>query len=1281
MKNYINIHIVSLFSTLCILFFAQGLSAQGTFEIPQNNRIVYNLNYDWKFIRSDISGAQNPGYGDASWKTVSLPHTYNDVDLFDTWVTGSGNYGWAGKTWYRKHFKLDAALTGRKVMVEFEGIRQAGEFYINGTWIGRHENGVGPCGIDISEYVNFGNEENVLAVKVDNTLGYKEIETGTTFQWNTPPFNPNYGGIVSNVKMYVTDRIYQTLPLYSNMKTSGTYVYASNINLAGKTSDIVIESEVKNTYDGSKTIDFIVSIVDKDGTKVAEGKTSGNAFQASETKKLTTKLALSNVKFWSPDYPNMYKVYTQLVEGNNVLDVCETPLGIRKLEFNGAQGLTINGRFLYLKGYAPRTTMEWVTVGMAPDWLGEYDFYLMKETNGNFIRPMHCGPKQREVEAADKFGVIYACPAGDAEGDGQGRQWEHRLEVMRDLTVYFRNNPSVVFWEGGNQHISPEHMQQMLDIRKEWDPYGGRFSGTRSIDKDLAGIAEYGSTMDGVGGSSTIPVWDAEYARAESPRRVWDKYSPPSFGYKNIADPINKIVEYPENDFRLNSSEDLALNNVRKYYDRWSRRGGQGLKEIMVGGAKIIFADGCSHGRMEKTELARVSGVADAARLPKESFYALKAAQSDSVEMHIVGHWSYPAGTIKTMYVVSNTDEVSLAVYNEQGNLVKDYGKGTRANQFEFSFPNVTWLRGKIVATGYKNGIAVKQKEIVSAGEPKKLKLTPITGPAGFIADGSDIALFDVEVVDEDGIRVPTDQRKVDFTYSGQGTYLGGYNSGVEYSIFKDDLLTECGINRVFVRASRTAGDFTLNVTSDGLEPASATVTSQAFDLIDGLTIQAPQGYSVNPGDPPVRAEFRFQSVTDAELNTEITSQITTVMGLTDAKTIRIVAQSPLASASYSINGAAFTANESPITNGDQIRVKMKSDTQYLTSRFVRIEIDGVEEVFTVTTKKEPPVSTLPNLALNRPVTASSQQAENAIEKINDGNATSTRWAASGGGYPQHFIVELEDVYNVARIEMIPYGGRDFRFTVEGSEDGLDYFMLSDQRENTIGGTIIPVDFEAKAAKFIKVTVIGAATYTGNWVSIYEFRAFEAPLNTVPDQFYIVPQTDIELFSLVTSEPFTVTGLETKSEISLDEATEVASYSVNDGLFMSDPSYVENNDVVRVKLGTGSQYNTTYSVKVLIGGVSDYFRVTTVAPSNLDKTSSDKDLTVYPNPTSGPVTIQNLQVDCADIEIYTVSGLSVRKFKLASGSGQIDLAGLAPGMYLMKYVIDARVFYRQIILR
>src|SRR5690349_8745960 len=160
---------------ILLLLATAPVTLHAAYAPPASNRVKLSLDYDWKFNKADVAGSETVAFNDSAWKDVSLPHTYNDIDHYDTWVTGSGDYGWAGKTWYRKHFKLDATYAGRKVFVELEGVRQAASIYINGTFVGLHENGVGPIGVDISSYVQFGATDNVLAVKVDNTLGYKEV--------------------------------------------------------------------------------------------------------------------------------------------------------------------------------------------------------------------------------------------------------------------------------------------------------------------------------------------------------------------------------------------------------------------------------------------------------------------------------------------------------------------------------------------------------------------------------------------------------------------------------------------------------------------------------------------------------------------------------------------------------------------------------------------------------------------------------------------------------------------------------------------------------------------------------------------------------------------------------------------------------------------------------------------------------------------------------------------------------------------------------------------------
>jgi len=179
--------------------FAAGVDAAqaAPFAPPQSPRSTFNFNLDWRFLRDDVKDGEAPGFDDSNWATISTPHSFNDVDSFRAIISHSGGDRgtYKGITWYRKHFKLPAELAGHNLFLEFEGMRQAGDIFLNGKAIGLSENGVNAYGIEITDAVNFGAQENVLAVKVDNRIAYAERATNTAYEWNANDFNPDHGGI------------------------------------------------------------------------------------------------------------------------------------------------------------------------------------------------------------------------------------------------------------------------------------------------------------------------------------------------------------------------------------------------------------------------------------------------------------------------------------------------------------------------------------------------------------------------------------------------------------------------------------------------------------------------------------------------------------------------------------------------------------------------------------------------------------------------------------------------------------------------------------------------------------------------------------------------------------------------------------------------------------------------------------------------------------------------------------------------------------------------------
>ena len=318
------------------------------------------------------------------------------------------------------------------------------------------------------------------------------------------------------------------------------------------------------------------------------------------------------------------------------------------------------------------------------------------------------------------------------------------------------------------------------------------------------------------------PLIETEDFRDEGARRFWDDYSPPYFGFKPGA-----------NDTYHWNSETFALAAVNRYWSYWNNRisNADPAHAKWSGYASIYFSDSDADGRQQSSEVARVSGKVDAVRLPKEIYFAQRVMQNPAPDIHILGHWTYPANTRKTVYVIANTEAVELFANG------KSLGTNSKpADGFVFAFPEVAWEPGTLKAIGLQAGAEVCKHELTTAGAAKQIKLTPILGPGGWQADGEDVALIDVEVVDKQGRRCPTDDARIDFELHGPAIWRGGYNSGKVRSTNNLYLNTECGINRAALRSTLEPGAVVVKATREGLEGAEITLNCNPVKVIDGLS-------------------------------------------------------------------------------------------------------------------------------------------------------------------------------------------------------------------------------------------------------------------------------------------------------------------------------------------------------------------------------------------------------------------------------------------------------------
>ena len=518
--------------------------------------------------------------------------------------------------------------------------------------------------------------------------------------------------------------------------------------------------------------------------------------------------------------------------------------------------------------------------GAYPDWMHDFTLALVRESHGNYMRWMHVSPQRADVSACDRLGIVEICPAGDKERMVTGRQWDQRVEVMRDSMIFYRNNPSIFFWEAGNTIVSPEQMVQMVDLAQamgpSWRPrhgHAGQRSGGRQqgADPDVRVLRRH----DRPGAADRqdrrrrhlprlqhrAPRQGAAHRDGGLPRRSRAQClgrlsrrrilgSNPRAG--SIGGRPVDTWHWNSETFCLAAATRYAsyvlnrIDNPDPAHSKWSAY------------CSIYFTDSDADGRQQGSYVLRVSGKVDGVRLPKEIFYVSRVMQNEQPDLHIIGHWNYPAGTNKTVYVAaSHCDQVELFLNG------KSLGVTTKPFKFVDTYGGRAMAprrcpRALIPATSTPSPMSRLPPARSKPSPPRAGRSSPsrksrprasrqpsnspsIRGRKGLQADGSDVALVDFEVVDAQGRRCPTDEARVDFDITGPAIWRGGFNAAKLNTTNNRYLDTECGINRVAIRSTSTPGAITLTAKRDGLKPATLEIKSTPVEITAGLSTEMPQ--------------------------------------------------------------------------------------------------------------------------------------------------------------------------------------------------------------------------------------------------------------------------------------------------------------------------------------------------------------------------------------------------------------------------------------------------------
>jgi beta-galactosidase len=483
-------------------------------------RTVTNLNREWRFLRGDAEGAESPQFDDSRWGRIGLPHTF-DLPYFRTpeFYVGFG--------WYRKRVELDSNAIGDKRMIlEFDGVFQAAEVFINGRRAGGHRGGYTGFSIDITDAVVAGG--NVIAIRVNNN-------------WN-PQLAPRAGehvfsgGIYRDVRLVVTNDAH--IPWCGVSVTTPT--------LSSQRASIRIETEVTGRRLASSRHKLATTILDPAGNVVASKITPIR----STTSPIDQQFEIDRPLLWHPDHPHRYQAISEIIVDDVAVDHVETTFGVRWFEWTPDRGFFLNGEHLYLRGAnAHQDHAGWgIAITRAAC---ERDVRLIKEAGFNFVRGAHYPHHPAFADACDRLGVIFwsECVFWGKGGFGPDGYWNASayptnlddaagferscLDQLEEMIRINRNHPSIVVWSMTNEAFFTYHldrakglMKKMVDRSRELDPtrpaaIGGAQRGGVDRIGDVAGFNGDGARLFVDPG---VPNMVSEYGAISKPHDAFEPF-------------------------------------------------------------------------------------------------------------------------------------------------------------------------------------------------------------------------------------------------------------------------------------------------------------------------------------------------------------------------------------------------------------------------------------------------------------------------------------------------------------------------------------------------------------------------------------------------------------------------------------------------------------------------------------------------------------------------------------------------------------------------------------
>jgi beta-galactosidase len=667
---------------LLFLWFSDRVWGQ-PYAPPVSPRTQLDISTGWKY-KVDLSPAlAQPGYVDTALPTVNLPHTWNALDGQD----GGNNYEAGQGHWYRKRLLVPASFAGKEVFLQFDGVNQIANVYVNGTSVGSHTGGYSRFRLRITPHIQPG-QANVIAVNV------------TSFRSGTSPFPPRgadytfFGGIYRQVWLLATDPVQVDMLDYGS---PGVYLTPKNVTAAS--ADLEVRTLLRNYTGASQYVTVRTTITDADLNAITQVAASQYC-NANVVSTVTQNITVQNPRLWRGRAdPYQYRAFVTVEYAGKVADTVDQRFGFRKFEISADTGFKMNDTPLRLHGvsrHQDRRDMGWA-IGAAQE---EQDMELILEMGCNTVRAAHYQQSENWYDLCDANGLVVWAEIPVVNLIYNTNQYlANARQQLQELIRQNYNRPSIFCWGLANE-ISGSQAQMTTAINTlnndahNEDPT--RPSGianyhttpSHALIPDITGInmywgwyegtaADFASKIDALRAANPLqPLGITEYGAGSNP---WQHQNPP-------VQPVQNGPFHPEEyESAFHETYWKAIEARPYLYGSWLWN--------MFDFAADHRNEGSQAGLNDKGMVTHNRVIR------KDVFYWYKANWSDEPVVHINSRRATNRATTGAeVRVYSNCDQVELFLDGvSQGALT--------STDHIYSFPNLVIANGtRVEAIGTRGG-------------------------------------------------------------------------------------------------------------------------------------------------------------------------------------------------------------------------------------------------------------------------------------------------------------------------------------------------------------------------------------------------------------------------------------------------------------------------------------------------------------------------------------------------------------------------------------------------